>query len=58
MLDAGLEPLPADLVTGEKQVTEIIFHHRKGQHVFRLQAVDVFPFSLSPEEFDIAALLA
>lgn len=57
MLDAGPEPLPADLVAGEKQVTEIIFHHRKGQHVFRLQAVDVLPFTLSPEEFDISALL-
>lgn len=30
MLDAGPEPLPAGLVAGEKQVTEIIFHHCKG----------------------------
>ena len=57
MLDAGPEPLPAGLVAGEKQVTEIIFHHRKGQHVFRLQAVDILPFALPPEEFDVAGLL-
>ena len=57
MLDAGLESFPADLVAGKEQVTETVLYYRKGQHVFRLQAVDVFPFALFLEEFDIAALL-